>query len=117
MLKTVKARRAVKNPHVKKDDTVVVLWGDDSGKKGRVLEVNPGKGTCVVEGVNYVKRHQKPTKKIGKGGIISKEHSIPLSKVALFCAKCNDTTHASFVSHDKELSRVCVTCKEPIGRK
>ena len=117
MLKVVKARRAVKSPHVKKDDTVLVLWGDDSGKKGRILEVNPGKGTCVVEGVNFVKRHMRPSKKIGKGGIVTKENPIPLSKVALFCSKCNDKTRATFTAHDKEISRICVVCKEPIGRK
>lgn len=117
MLKSVKMKRAVEKPHVKKDDTVVVLWGDDSGKKGRVLSVKPTKGLVVVEGVNFVKRHTRPSKKIGRGGIVQKEGSIALGKVALYCSKCNNETRAVFVSHQSETSRICKLCKEPIGRK
>ena len=117
MLKSVKAKRAVEKPHVKKDDTVVVLCGDDAGKKGRVLSVNGPKGQVVVEGVNYCKRHQRPNKKLGRGGIVQKEGPIALSRVALFCTKCNATTRANFVQHESEMSRVCKACNEPIGRK
>ncbi|MFZ2958963.1 MAG: 50S ribosomal protein L24 [Candidatus Ozemobacteraceae bacterium] len=117
MLKTVKARRAVEKPHVKKDDTVLVITGDDEGKKGRVLQVQRTKGMIVVEGVNYVKRHQKPNKKIGRGGVVQKEGPIAICRVALFCTKCNSNTRAKFVSHDTEVSRVCKACNEPIGRK
>ncbi|MBF0500110.1 MAG: 50S ribosomal protein L24 [Candidatus Riflebacteria bacterium] len=117
MLKTVKARRAVEKPHIKKDDTVIVIAGDDTKKKGRVLQVLRLKGMVVVEGVNYVKRHQKPSKKIGRGGIVQKEGPIAISRVALFCGKCNSNTRAKFVSHETEVSRVCKECNEPIGRK
>lgn len=117
MLKTVKQKRLVEKPHVKKDDTVVVIRGDEPGKKGRVLQVIPSKGMVVVEGVNYVKRHQRPSKKVGRGGIIQKEGPIALGKVALFCSKCNNETRATFVTHNTETSRICKLCKEPIGRK
>jgi large subunit ribosomal protein L24 len=123
MLKSIKLRRAVEKPHIKKDDLVLVISGEDGpqgknpGKKGRVLAVSPTKGTVVVEGVNFIKRHTKPSKSIGKGGIITKEGPIAISKVALFCSKCNSETRALFISHEKEISRVCKLCNEPIGRK
>ncbi|RCK78489.1 MAG: LSU ribosomal protein L24p (L26e) [Candidatus Ozemobacter sibiricus] len=117
MLKTVKARRSVAKPHVKKDDTVIILSGEDAGKKGRVLEVRPEKGQVFVEGVNYVKRHQRPTKKIGKGGIIQKEGAIFLSRVGLLCGACNKVTRAKIVDQQGELARVCKLCNEPLGRK
>jgi len=117
MLKSVKAKRAVEKPHIKKDDQVEILSGDDAGKKGRVLSVSPTKGMCVVEGVNFVKRHQRPNKKLGRGGIVQKEGSIALSKVALVCSKCNSRTRAVFVTPQAETSRLCKLCREPIGRK
>jgi len=117
MLKTVKAKKAVAKPHVKKDDNVVILSGEDKGKKGRVLQVSRTKGTAFVEGVNYVKRHQRPSKKIGKGGIIQKEGAVSLSKIGLLCSKCNKVTRATFVVHGSETSRICTLCNEPLGRK
>jgi large subunit ribosomal protein L24 len=117
MLKSVKAKREVLKPHVKKDDTVLVTRGEDAGKKGRVLQVLPVKGMVVIEGVNYVKRHQRPSKKIGRGGIIQKEGAIAIGRVALFCTKCNSETRATIVAHSNETSRICKLCKEPIGRK
>ncbi len=117
MLKTVKRKRAVERPHVKKDDQVVVLLGEDAGKQGRVLQVLPTKGKVVVEGVNYVKRHQRPSKKIGKGGILEKEAAIALGRVALLCGKCNKVTRAKVVVQNNETNRICRLCNEPIGRK
>lgn len=117
MLKSVKMKRAVVKAHVKKDDNVLVLLGEDAGKKGRVLQVIPTKGQVVVEGIHYVKRHTRPSKKIGKGGIVQKEGAIALSRVALFCSACNSETRATFVVHNSETSRICKLCKEPIGRK
>lgn len=59
--------------HVKKGDTVMVITGKDAGKKGKVLSVEPARGRVVVEGVNIVKRHTRPTQKMPQGGIIEKE--------------------------------------------
>lgn len=117
MLKTAKAKRAVAVPHVKKDDNVVILSGEGRKKQGRVLQVNRAKGTVVVEGVNYVKRHQRPNKKLGKGGILQKEAPIALGRVGLLCGKCNKVTRAKIQVLNNELSRVCGLCQEPIGRK
>jgi large subunit ribosomal protein L24 len=68
-------------PHVKKGDTVLVLAGADRGKTGRVLQVIPGKNRVVVEGVNMIKKHSRPTQKNPKGGIVEKEAAIHISNV------------------------------------
>lgn len=68
-------------PHVKKGDVVVVLAGADRGKTGRVLRVIPDKDRCVVEGVNIIKKHSRPTQRNPKGGIVEKEAPIHISNV------------------------------------
>lgn len=67
--------------HVKKGDTVQVLSGADRGKSGRVLRVIPDKDRVVVEGVNIIKRHTRPTQRNPKGGIVEKEAPIHISNV------------------------------------
>jgi large subunit ribosomal protein L24 len=69
--------------HVRKGDTVMVVAGKERGKKGKVLRVIPEKGRVVVERLNLIKKHQKPTQKIRQGGIIEREGSIHLSNVML----------------------------------
>ena len=69
--------------HVRKGDTVIVVAGKERGKKGKVLRVIPEKGRVVVERINLIKKHQKPTQKVRQGGIIEREGSIHLSNVML----------------------------------
>ncbi|MEX2224486.1 MAG: 50S ribosomal protein L24 [Candidatus Rokuibacteriota bacterium] len=69
--------------HVRKGDTVVVVAGKERGKKGKVLRVIPEKGRVVVERINMIKKHQKPTQKLRQGGIIEREGAIHLSNVML----------------------------------
>ena len=71
--------------HVKKGDTVLVLSGKDKGKQGKILQAMPAKDKVVVEGVNKIKRHTKPTQKAPNGGIIKKEAPMFASKVMVFC--------------------------------
>jgi len=66
---------------IKKNDTVLVIAGDDKGKQGRVLMVYPEKGRVLVEGVNMIKRHTKPNQQNQQGGIIEKEAPIHVSNV------------------------------------
>jgi len=68
---------------VRKGDTVLVVAGKERGKKGKVLRVIPEKGRVVVERINMIKKHQKPTQKIRQGGIIEREGAIHLSNVML----------------------------------
>ena len=67
--------------HVKKGDTVVVLSGKDKGQQGKIIEAQPKKGKVIVEGVNKVKRHTKPSQKAPQGGILTKEAPLNVSKV------------------------------------
>ena len=66
-----------------KGDTVQVLSGADSGKSGRVIKVFPSKERIVVEGINLVKKHARPTQENPQGGIIEKESTIHISNVQL----------------------------------
>ena len=67
--------------HVKKGDTVVVLSGNSKGQKGRILEVDYKKSRAIVEGVNMISKHTKPSSKHTNGGIIKKEGSIHVSNL------------------------------------
>ncbi len=69
--------------HVRKGDTVMVVAGKERGKRGRVLRVIPEKNRVVVERVNMIKKHQRPTQRIRQGGIIEREGPIHLSNVML----------------------------------
>ncbi len=69
---------------IKKGDTVFIRTGQSKGKTGRVLYVEEAKNKIVVEGVNLRKKHQKPTQKNPKGGVISLEAPIHLSNVAIY---------------------------------
>ncbi|NTV08249.1 MAG: 50S ribosomal protein L24 [Chlorobium limicola] len=67
--------------HVKKNDSVVVISGNDKGKAGKVLRVYPQKGRVIIEGVNIRKRHMKPTQSHPQGSIIEREFPIHASNV------------------------------------
>lgn len=70
-----------KKIHIKKGDVVVVISGNDKGKKGRVLEVNRKKDRAIVEGVNMMSKHTKPNADYPNGGIIKQEASIHISNI------------------------------------
>lgn len=81
--------------NIRKGDTVFVRTGADRGKTGRVLFVNTASNTLVVEGVNMKKKHQKPSQKSPKGGIISIEGPIQISNVALYSDSLGGPTKVS----------------------
>jgi large subunit ribosomal protein L24 len=78
--------------HVRKGDTVIVVAGKERGKRGKVLRVLPEKGRVVVERINMIKKHQRPTQKIRQGGIIEREGAIHLSNVMLVDPGSNKPT-------------------------
>ncbi len=102
--------------HVRKGDTVLVITGKNAGKRGKVLAVQPERSRVVVEGVNVVKRHARPTRAMPQGGIIEKEAPIHSSNVMLVCNKCNKPTRIAkkFLADDEKV-RVCKKCGEVIG--
>ena len=98
---------------IKVNDTVAVIAGKEKGKRGRVLMVLPAEGRVIVEKVNFIKRHTKPSQKHRQGGIIEKEGPIHLSNVQLFCKKCSKPVRLRHVTGaDGEKSRACARCGE-----
>ncbi len=97
--------------HVKKDDTVRILSGDDKGKTGKVLAVSPKEGKVIVEGLNMVKKHVKPRKMGDQGGIVEAESAIYASKVQVVCPSCKKSTRVKHeVQKDGAKARVCAKC-------
>jgi len=81
---------------IKKGDTVVVISGADKGKKGKVLKAFPKKSRVIVEKVNFIKKHMRPTQQNPQGGIVQMEATIHVSNVQLFNDKLSDVTRAIF---------------------
>ena len=100
--------------HVKKGDTVVVLSGKDKGKQGKIITAMPKAGKVIVEGVNKVKRHSKPSLKVPQGGIITKEMPLHACKVQLVCPACNKPTRIGHKAVNGKNARVCKKCGEVI---
>ena len=82
--------------HVVKNDTVIILTGKYSGKTGKVLKVFPDQNRLIVEGVNMIKRHTKPSQKNQQGGIVQKESSIHVSNVMVIDPKTNEPTRVGY---------------------
>lgn len=98
---------------IRKNDMVVVISGDEKGKKGRVLSVYPKKERLLVERINIIKRHMKPSRKYAQGGIIEKEAPIHRSNVILLCPKCDKPTKIGHrILEGGTKVRVCKKCLE-----
>ncbi|MBE6853527.1 MAG: 50S ribosomal protein L24 [Ruminococcus sp.] len=104
--------------HVKKGDTVVLLTGKyndkfEAGNKrktGKVLEVSPKEEKVIVEGINFVTKHVKPTRMGQVGGIVKAEAPIYACKVQLVCPKCGKPTRVGHAVEDGKKLRVCKKC-------
>ena len=81
-----------KKLHIKKGDTVLVIAGNNKGKKGRVLEIITKTERAIVEGVNMMKKHTKPNAATPQGGIVEKEAPVHISNLMLFDAKAGVAT-------------------------
>jgi large subunit ribosomal protein L24 len=103
--------------HVRKGDTVAVITGRERGKRGKVLRVSPEKGRVLVEHVNMVKKHQRPTQKLRQGGIIEREGALALSNVLLVCGRCDKPSRTGIkVLADGRKVRVCKRCGESVDK-
>src|SRR4051794_13080042 len=93
---------------LKKGDRVQVISGKDRGKKGTVSRVIPEKNRVIVEGVNLVKKHQKPTQKARQGGIIDRDMPIEASNVALISPSDGKPTRIGYrVDDNGNKHRIC----------
>jgi large subunit ribosomal protein L24 len=101
--------------NIKKNDTVMVMSGDEKGKKGRVISVLSSDNRILIERINMIKKHMKPSKKYSQGGIIEKEAPINRSNIMLVCTKCDKTTKISQkILENGEKIRSCKKCGEVI---
>ncbi len=105
---------------IRKNDTVMVITGDDKGKSGKVLMVFPEEKKVLIEGINFIKRHTRPTQKNAKGGILEKEAPLSISNVLVVCSKCGSSTKIGHkVTNQPETGklakvRICRRCGEVI---
>jgi large subunit ribosomal protein L24 len=100
---------------IRKNDTVLVIAGKDRGKKGKVRFAYPRSERLLVEGVNFVKKHARPTGQARQTGIIERESPIHISNVMLLCSRCNRPTRVGFHKlEDGRMVRICRSCQEVI---
>ena len=96
--------------HVKKDDTVIVISGDDKGVKGKVVEVSPKEGKVIVSGVNIVSKHTKARKQGENSAIVKVEGAMYADKVQLYCSKCGKGVRVKAGEKNGKKIRVCAKC-------
>lgn len=100
---------------IKKNDTILVISGDEKGKKGRVRSIDPEKNRLIVESVNMIKKHMKPSKQYSQGGIIEKEAPVHRSIVMLVCPKCDKPTRiGNKILENGKKTRACRQCGEVV---
>ncbi|ACL68889.1 50S ribosomal protein L24 [Halothermothrix orenii] len=102
---------------VKKGDLVEVIAGKDRGKRGKVLRVIPREDRVIVEGINIVHRHMRPTPDMPQGGIVKNEAPIHISNVMLVCPNCDEKTRigATYLE-DGQKVRKCKKCDEVVDK-
>lgn len=99
---------------IKKNDIVLITSGDDKGKKGKVIHVDPIKERVQIEGANIQKKHVRAKKEGEKGQVVEKPGFVSISKVVLVCTKCNKPTRIGYIKKEKTKSRICKKCKAAI---
>ncbi len=100
---------------IKKDDKVKVLTGKDKGKIGKVLKVVKKTNRAVIENINVVKVHQKPTQANAQGGIVDKNMPIHVSNLMIMCNSCIKPTRISMkLLEDGKRVRICQQCNQLI---
>jgi large subunit ribosomal protein L24 len=103
------------NTNLKKEDKVKIITGKDKGKIGKVLKVDRKKQRVLIENVNIIKRHQKPSAQNRQGGIVETEAPLNWSNVLLMCNKCVKPVRIKMQQlDDGKKVRVCRKCNEQI---
>ena len=103
---------------IRRNDTVSVNTGKDSGKRGRVLKVLPTTNRLIVEGVNMIKRHTRPNPQRNiKGGIMEREAALHASNVQLVCPECGKVTRIGHrILADGRKVRICRKCEGVVDK-
>ena len=104
--------------HLKINDQVEVIAGKDKGRVGKVIKVNATDGKAIVEKINMIKRHTKPSQTNQQGGIIEKEAAIDASNLMVICPKCSKTSRVGKkILEDGSKVRMCKKCTESVEAK
>ena len=104
--------------YLKKDDQVEVIAGKDKGRVGKILKILPAESKAIVERINMVKRHTKPTEMNQQGQIVEREAPIHVSNLQLICPECTKTGRiGKKVLEDGTKVRFCKSCGESIEKK
>ena len=101
--------------HVKRGDTVAVISGKDKGKRGKVLHVIPGRNRAIVETLNMITRHERPSQRNPQGGMVQREAPLNASNLMVVCTKCDKPTRVGKRAlEDGSRVRICKKCSEII---
>lgn len=102
---------------LKKDDPIVVTAGKNKGQQSKITKVDRKNGQVVVESVNVVKRHSKPSQLNPEGGIIEKEMPMDISNVMYYCKKCKKGVRVGYKTLENgDKKRFCRSCDEIIDK-
>ena len=99
---------------IKRDDTVIVISGDDKGTKGKVIATSPEENKVIISGVHVVSKHTQESKEGDKAGIVKVEGAIYADKVLLYCDNCKKGVRAAYSIENGKKTRVCAKCRKKI---
>ncbi len=99
---------------IKKNDQVLIISGKDKGKKSKVIQAFPRESKVLVEGINLMKKHQKPKKSGEKGQIVELPKPIDVSNVKLICPKCGKAARVGYRIVEKKKFRICKKCNQEL---
>lgn len=104
--------------HLKMNDRVEVITGKDKGRVGKIIRIDAREGVAIVEKINMIKRHTKPSQLNQQGGIIEKEAPIHVSNLMLICPKCSKTVRlGKTILENGSKVRTCKKCNESVEAK
>ncbi len=101
---------------IKKGDTVQVMQGKEAGKRGKVMRVLAEEERVVVERVNFIKRHVRPSQKTPQGGVIEREASMHISSVRLVCPGCGRPVRVGVRMEGEDKVRYCKKCDVQVDK-
>ncbi|MDD3735045.1 MAG: 50S ribosomal protein L24 [Candidatus Pacebacteria bacterium] len=103
---------------IKKGDQVLIIVGKDKGRKGKVLKSFPKENKIVVEGLNLIKKHQKPRKQGEKGQVLNVAAPLDVSNVKILCPRCGKPTRVGYklvsIKGKSKKNRICKKCNSII---
>lgn len=105
-----------RSPRIRKGDTVEVIQGKELGKRGKVLRVLVEDERVVVERVNFIKRHVRPTQRNPQGGVIEREAGMHISNVKLVCPSCGQAARVGVREESGARVRYCKKCNVQVDK-